>query len=98
MKFEWNPKKAESNLKKHKISFVEACYVFADTDILTLYDQDHSDEEERWISIGNTSNGEIVVAHTYVEKDNEEVARIISARKATKKEREQYFERRKDKS
>ncbi len=49
MKFEWDAEKEKTNRKKHKVSFIEACYVFADKYMLTLYDEEHSGDEDRWI-------------------------------------------------
>ena len=88
-------KKAKANEQKHKITFLEACYVFADRFLLTLLDEEHSSTEERWITIGQSISGKIlVVVHTYRKTRDTEVTRIISARKATKNEEKQYFERR----
>ena len=95
MKFEWDPRKEKTNRQKHKISFLEACYVFADKYMLTLYDDEHSDDEDRWITIGQPlSSSILVVVHTYRKIRNKESIRIISARKATKHEEKKYFERR----
>ena len=97
VRFEWDPIKEKANRKKHKISFLEVCYVFADKYMLTLYDDEHSNDEDRWITIGQSlSNKILVVVHTYRKnkgKESESV-RIISARKATDYEEKQYFERR----
>ncbi len=87
--FEWDPDKARRNIKIHGISFDEASTAFKDTLSLTIHDPLHSDEEERFILIGNsTRNHLLVVVHT----DRGERIRIISARKATQKERKQYEE------
>ena len=95
MKFEWDAKKAKANEQKHKITFLEACYVFADKFLLSLFDEEHSSKEERWMTIGQSLSGKIlVVVHTYKKTKDTEVTRIISARKATKNEEKQYFERR----
>lgn len=94
MKFEWDIEKEKTNRKKHGVAFQEACYVFADKFMLTLYDERHSDDEDRWITIGQSLNNRLtVVIHTYG-KTNNEVIRIISARKAAKHEEKQYLERR----
>lgn len=94
MKFEWNFNKAIDNEKKHGISFLEAGLVFSDLSLLSKLDEKHSDKEERWISLGKSPMGNIiVVVHSYRESEQEEVTRLISARKATKKEEKQYFER-----
>jgi uncharacterized DUF497 family protein len=86
--FEWDPKKAESNEAKHGISFPEAASVFLDPMAWTFPDPDHSIEEERFITVGISLNGEfVVVAHVELEEDR---IRIISARRATKRERHDY--------
>ena len=92
--FEWNPAKAALNYKKHGVSFEKAASVFHDPKALTVFDEEHSNEEDRWITVGMDANTFfVVVSHTYREK-NERIAfiRIISARKATKKEIRQYKE------
>jgi len=95
MKFEWDPEKEKANRNKHKVSFTEACYVFADKYLLNLFDDEHSEDEDRWITIGQTpSNKILLVIHTYRRTKDKESVRIISARKVTKNEEKQYFERR----
>lgn len=95
MKFIWDTKKEKINKRKHKIAFSEACYIFADRYSLTIFNGKHSEDEDRWITMGQTLNGKIlVVVHTYKNINDKEFARIISERKATKKEVKQYFERR----
>jgi len=95
VKFEWDPEKEKANRRKHKVTFLEACYVFADKYMLTLYDEKHSSNEDRWITIGQSLNDKIlVVIHTYRKVKGKGIVRIISARKATKHEEKQYFERR----
>ncbi len=87
LKFEWDPQKAESNLKKHGISFEEASTAFKDPLSLTIADPLHSDDENRYVLIGVAFNKRtLVVVHT----EMEDYIRIISARKATKKERKYY--------
>lgn len=87
--FEWDPTKAETNLKKHGVSFDEASSVFDDPLFITLYDVDHSVEEDRYITIGRSNrNRLLLVAHN----EDEEIVRIISARKATNRERQFYEE------
>jgi len=87
--FEWDPIKARKNLEIHGVSFDEASTAFSDDLSLTIYDPLHSDEEDRFILIGNScKNRLLVIIHT--ERGNK--IRIISARKATKKERKQYKE------
>ncbi len=88
MIFEWDPKKAKSNEAKHGISFPDAASVFLDPIAWTFPDPDHSIGGERFITLGRALNGElIVVAH--VEYDEDRI-RIISARRATKRERHDY--------
>jgi len=95
MKFEWDIQKEKINTQKHNVNFSEACLIFADKYSLNLFDIKHSIEEERWITMGQTPNGNIlVVIHTYRDIEGEEVIRIISARKAEKNEIKQYYERR----
>jgi len=88
MKFEWNLLKADLNLNnKHKVSFKEAATVFGDWYALTFDDPDHSQYEDRFIILGFSNQGRLlVVSYTY---RNEQV-RVISARKADKKERRFY--------
>lgn len=90
MQFDWDKNKAESNFKKHGISFDDAVTVFADPYLLFTEDYQHSIGEEREWAIGETENGLIIVVIFTV---RQEVFRIISARKATKKERKQYESR-----
>jgi uncharacterized protein len=93
LNFTWDQNKAATNLIKHKISFEEAGTIFkTDSNILTIYDDEHSDDEDRWISIGFSSKRRLlVVIHTFHETDsNNATIRIISARKATKNETKQY--------
>ena len=94
MKFEWDPRKEEVNIQKHGITFEQASYVFSDPYALNKYDKEHSDDEDRWLLLGKSINGIVlVVIHTFKEQDDEEIVRIISARKATKNEIKQYQER-----
>ena len=87
--FEWDPSKAKKNIKIHGVSFDEASTAFKDTLSLTIYDPLHSDEEDRFIVIGNScKNRLLIIVHT----ERGIKIRIISARKATKKERKQYEE------
>jgi len=89
MKFEWDPKKARSNLKKHKVSFEEAATVLADPMAATGADPDHSIGEFRYITFGISKRGRLLaVAHT---EDGDSI-RIISARIARKGERKIYEE------
>ncbi len=95
MKFEWDTEKEKANRRKYKITFLEACYVFADKYMLTFFDKAHSEDEDRWITMGEIPNNKIlVVIHTHRKTKGKESVRIISARKATKNEVKQYLERR----
>ncbi|MGB5960495.1 MAG: BrnT family toxin [Coleofasciculaceae cyanobacterium] len=89
MEFEWNQNKAELNFEKHDISFQEAATVFNDPLSFTFPDPDHSLRESRYVIIGISRLGQLlVVAHT----ERGEKIRIISARKATKQEKRFYEE------
>ncbi len=94
MLFIWDPEKAEANYRKHKVSFEMAQTVFDDPLHLSLLDQKECGEE-RWVTMGQAANAKIlIVVHTFKEDhDGEEVVRIISARKATKREEKNYEER-----
>ncbi|KAF0122466.1 MAG: hypothetical protein FD151_749 [bacterium] len=89
MKIEWDPKKAKSNLKKHEVSFEEAATALNDPMAATGADPDHSITEDRYVTFGVSKKGRLVVV-SHTEKD--ETIRIISARKASKGERELYEE------
>ena len=95
MKFEWNTNKEKINIKKHKISFEQASYVFSDKYALSKYDSKHSiDNEDRWVLLGRCKQDTIlVVIHTFKNDKKTEAVRIISARKATKNEKKYYTER-----
>ena len=87
MDFEWDDTKAESNERKHGVSFAEAVTVFADPLSLTGYDPGHSDDEDRYITMGTSLEGRLlVVSHT----DREDKVRLISAREASRRERRDY--------
>lgn len=91
MRFVWDQNKNLANIKKHKISFDEAKTVFFDDNARLILDPEHSISEERFIILGLTNKLKLlVVVHTY--KENDEFIRIISARKATKSERNYYYE------
>jgi len=88
--FIWDENKNISNIQKHKISFEEAKTVFYDENARLIYDPDHSDSEDRFIIMGLCHKLKVlVVSHCY--KTEKEIIRIISARKATKSENEQYW-------
>lgn len=94
-RFEWDPAKDKANIRKHKVSFRQAATIFRDPNQLSIYDEEQSEEEERWITMGLDSRGILlVVVHTFedLEPDLCEV-RIISARKADPAEARQYVER-----
>jgi len=89
LRFEWDPAKDEANRRKHKVSFQEAESVFTDEHARLLDDPDHSEDEERFLLLGLSSRFRVlVVVHTY--REDEEVIRIISARRAAKTERAYY--------
>ncbi len=89
LSFEWDERKAASNVAKHGVSFEEAAAAFGDPLSLTIADPDHSEQEERFVSLGMSSlNRLVVVVHT----DQEDNIRIISARLATPAERRKYEE------
>jgi uncharacterized DUF497 family protein len=89
MDFEWNPNKAEINLRKHGVSFTEAGTVFGDNLAITVPDPDHSNDEDRYITIGWSNRRRLLmVSHT----DRGNRIRIISARELTKVERKEYEE------
>jgi uncharacterized protein len=89
LEFEWDPAKAELNLKEHGISFDEATTVFRDTLSITISDPDHSDSEDRFIDIGMSHRMQLLVV-SYTERKDK--IRIISARRATRAERKNYEE------
>ncbi|KPA08778.1 protein containing DUF497 [Candidatus Magnetomorum sp. HK-1] len=92
--FEWDPQKAAINLKKHRVKFEKAATIFKDPRALTIFDDEHSQYEERWVTIGmDNSANLLVVVHTYHEIDqNVSKIRIISAQKAKENEISQYME------
>ena len=89
MRFDWDPRKAAANQRKHSVSFEEASTVFADDYSLTGTDPDHSAAEERFITFGMSQSGRLlVVSHT----EQGDTIRIFSARRATRSERKLYEE------
>lgn len=89
LRFEWDPRKAAANLRKHGVSFSEAQTVFADEHGLIIDDPEHSVEEDRFILLGVSATSRLlVVVHCYRASDS--VIRVISARKADRIERQQY--------
>jgi uncharacterized protein len=87
--YEWDPAKAAANVQKHRVAFEEAASVFLDPAALTFSDPDHSEDEDRAITIGRSARQRVLfVAHA--ERDDR--IRIISARRATRREQKQYEE------
>ncbi|HEV2234331.1 MAG TPA: BrnT family toxin [Terriglobia bacterium] len=90
MRFEWDEGKNRKNLSKHDVRFETAVLVFDDPFAVTQRDT-ATEDEERWITVGAIGPGSVLlVVHTYYEKDNDEVIRIISARAAESHERRVY--------
>ena len=92
--FEWDPAKANQNILEHKVRFQRAAEVFIDPHAISIFDEDHSQDEDRWITIGKDNSGTLlVVSHSFRKIEEESCGiRIISSRKATKNERKQYEE------
>jgi uncharacterized DUF497 family protein len=92
--FAWDPRKAKDNLRNHRISFERAATIFRDPQALSIFDAAHSDEEDRWITLGLDRSGSVlVVVHTFHQIDAASCQiRIISAWRATTKETRQYQE------
>ncbi len=92
--FDWDPAKAATNLAKHGVDFRQAATVFNDPLALTVFDEAHSQIEERWLTLGMTSEGRLLaVAHTFEHiSPTQARIRIISARTAERPERRNYEE------
>jgi uncharacterized DUF497 family protein len=89
--FEWDARKAAVNRSKHGVSFEEAATVFGDPDALDGPDLSHSDKESRFLRLGRAMTGRVlIVAYTVRRRDDGESIRIISARRASRKERTAY--------
>jgi uncharacterized DUF497 family protein len=89
--YEWDSSKAAANLKKHRVAFTEAATVFLDPLAVTYQDPDHSETERRYITVGESTRGAVIlVSHL----DRRDRIRIISARRATRKEAHEYRETR----
>jgi uncharacterized DUF497 family protein len=88
----WDPFKAQSNITKHGVTFVQAATVLHDALALTVFDAAHSEFEERWFTLGTSSDGKLLaVSHTYQHTGPIHVrVRIISAPETTKRERQEY--------
>ncbi|MEX8497301.1 MAG: BrnT family toxin [Leptothrix ochracea] len=85
IKFEWDPPKATANLKKHQVTFEEAKSVFYDEFALQFFDEQHSSDEDRFLMLGMSSGAKLLIV-CHCEREHGEIIRIISARKATKRE------------
>lgn len=91
LRFEWDATKAETNRRKHGVTFRQAATVFGDRLAVSIRDEAHSDSEVRWVTVGQTGNGALVVViHTYHETGPGANVRIISARRPTRSERRNY--------
>ncbi|MCR4304339.1 MAG: BrnT family toxin [Gallionella sp.] len=90
--FDWDANKARGNFQKHKVSFWLATTVFRDPLAITIFDDEHSDDEDRWVTLGHAENGHLlVVIHTSEEVSETELRiRIISARRAEREEIHDY--------
>ena len=92
LRFEWDPRKDADNQRKHRVSFEEAESVFSDEHALLIDDPEHSTTEDRFVLLGLSIRFRVLlVVHSYRQQD--EVIRIISARRATKQERSRYDQR-----
>lgn len=90
IKFEWDENKNKSNRKKHSVWFEEAQQVFDDPNAILYFDKDHSSDEDRYVLLGLSNTRLLVVIHVQI---NNKTIRLISARKATKKEKVTYEKR-----
>ena len=90
--FEWDPSKASTNARKQSVTFVEAATVFRDPFALSTYDEEHGEQEERWVTLGQAEDGRLlVVVHTYRDiSETEALVRVVSARIANNRERQDY--------
>jgi uncharacterized DUF497 family protein len=91
MRFSWDPRKAKANERKHGITFEEASSAFFDEDALVMDDPDHSDDEDRFVLLGLSYRLRLVVV-CHALREEADLIRLISARKAVKQERTQYSE------
>ncbi len=95
-RFEWDPVKARRNVRQHRVSFERAATVFLDPRAMSIFDDEHSEEEERWITLGLDRTGALlVVCHTFREeldagREGSARIRLISARRANRREAAQY--------
>jgi hypothetical protein len=92
--FEWDPAKAITNQRRHGIRFERAATIFQDPSQISIYDEEHSSDEDRWVTLGMDAGGTpLVVVHTFRTNPNGDVTiRLISARRATRREAQQYAE------
>ncbi|MBU2788073.1 BrnT family toxin [Acidithiobacillus sp. VAN18-1] len=90
MDFEWDETKARLNLKNHRVAFEDAAWVFSDRNRIEAYDGRDNYGEDRWVTVGLSGPVLLSVVYTVRGKNDGEVIRLISARKATKDERESY--------
>ena len=91
--FEWDERKSRANIRKHGVSFEEACTVFYDGNAIQFFDPDHSEDEDRFLLLGISLRLRVlVVCHCF--RESETVVRIISARKADRAEERDYWRRR----
>ncbi|MDQ6788414.1 MAG: BrnT family toxin [Acidobacteriota bacterium] len=92
--FDWDSGKARGNFTKHKIGFERATTIFRDPNLISIPDDEHSETEERWLTMGLDANGVLlIISHTFESVSASVVnIRLISARKATKSETQQYEE------
>ena len=90
--FDWDPRKAAANLRKHGVSFERTATILLDPQAISIPDEEHSEDEERWVTMGlDTSGGLLIAIHTFEMLDAADCRiRLISGRKATKKETRQY--------
>lgn len=91
LSFEWDNKKNLSNYRKHRIWFEEAQTIWADANAIEFYDSEHSESEDRFIRIGSSTTINLLLV-VFCERKQGTAIRIISARKATRNERDQYEE------
>jgi uncharacterized DUF497 family protein len=90
--FEWDPAKARENARNHRVTFERAATVFLDPNALSVFDNEHSQDEDRWITLGlDRAEALLVVCHTYKEEaESSARIRLFSARRATKTEAKPY--------
>lgn len=90
--FSWDPQKAATNLRKHGVSFERTATIFLDSQAISIPDEEHSEQDERWVTLGlDSSAGLLVAVHTFEQVDAARCRiRLIPGRKATKKEVGQY--------